>query len=131
MGWRWPLELAADSREAASRQAFVGSRLAMSVSSLPWGRGERYAFRRRVAAVGATRFGDGGPHDRSPPKNPGTRGFRVNISVPDIFCGEATRSASSTKPSPSRAPVIERRPKAGCLGLSQRHFSYKDAPMTA
>jgi hypothetical protein len=49
----------------------------------------------------------------------------MNISVPGVFCGELTRSASSTNPSSSRYQVIDKLPKVGCLGLSQRHFAYK------
>jgi hypothetical protein len=52
------------------------------------------------------------------------------ISVTDIFCGEATQSAGSTNPSPSRYNVIDMVPKARCLGLSQRHSAFKVGPMT-
>jgi hypothetical protein len=48
-------------------------------------------------------------------KNPGKEGFRIHSSVPDIFYGEATRSAGSTKPSPRQFTIIDKLPKAGCL----------------
>jgi hypothetical protein len=62
-------------------------------------------------------------------KNPVRRVFGLNISEPDIFCGAATWSTSSTSPSPRRYPIINSLPKAGCLGLSQRHSAYIGGPM--
>jgi hypothetical protein len=51
-----------------------------------------------------------------------------SISVPDTFGGTAPRSATSTDHSPNRYLVVDMLPHAGCLGLSQRHSTYKGAP---
>jgi hypothetical protein len=83
----------------------------------PRGEARDYAGRWRVP-VGATRHGGGGPHDQLTPEKPGTEGFRINVSVPTIFCGAATRSLYSTNPSPSWYPIIESMPHVVYLGLS-------------
>jgi hypothetical protein len=57
--------------------------------------------------------------------------FGLIISVPNIFWGVATRPTSSTYLSPGRYQVIDRLPKAWCLGLSQRHYACKGAPLTS
>jgi hypothetical protein len=64
-------------------------------------------------------------------KKPVRRVFELNVFKPDIFCGAATRSASSTNPSPFRYPLIDRMPKARCLGLSQRHSAYRGGTLAA
>jgi hypothetical protein len=93
------------------------------------GEARSYADRMRVAAGGATHFGGGGPQDR-PPENPGTEGFRLNISVPNIFCGAATRSACLTTPSLSQYPTIDKLPHTVCSRLSRRRTSYNGGPLT-
>jgi hypothetical protein len=95
------------------------------------GKSISYACRWRVATGGATRSSGGGPRDRPPPKKIGTKGFRVNISVPNIFCGATTRFAFSINPSPSRYPTIDRLPLAACLGLLQRDNARIGGPLTA
>jgi hypothetical protein len=54
------------------------------------GEARNYVGRRMAATGGATRSGGSGPRDRPSAEEPGTEGFRVNISVPEILCGEAT-----------------------------------------
>jgi hypothetical protein len=54
------------------------------------GEERRSEGQRRVGAGGATRSGGGGPQDRPPLEKPGTEGFRINTSVPNIFCKAAT-----------------------------------------
>jgi hypothetical protein len=119
-GWRlrntfWRMGVETDQRWTAGDG--VGGRQpgssAMAIRSLafvqpfefrvsPWGDARGNAGRRRVAAGGATRSSDRGPPDLPPPGNPGTEVFGLNISEPDIFCGAATRSESSSSPSPRR-----------------------------
>jgi hypothetical protein len=84
------------------------------------GEARRNVGQRRVATGVATRYGGGGPQNRPPPEKPGAGGFRISIFAPDIFCGLATRLASSTNPYHSRYRVTDMLPKVGCLGLSQR-----------
>jgi hypothetical protein len=58
------------------------------------------------------------------------RGDWINIPIPTIFTGAATRSLSSTNPSPCRYPFIDRLPQAVCLGLLQRHMARIGGPIT-
>jgi hypothetical protein len=92
--------------------AMVGNRPTLWDSSLPWRRGTRQ---------GSTQAGGGSQHrerqdlagvsmDRSPLVKTGTKGFRFNISIPDIFFSmrKAPQSMFSTQPCPSRYPPIDR-----------------------
>jgi hypothetical protein len=78
-----------------------------------------YAGRWSVVAKGATSYCSKGPPDHPPPEKLGTEDFRINTSVPTIFCGAATRSMCSSNPSPSRYLVTDRLPHVVCLVLSQ------------
>jgi hypothetical protein len=62
--------------------------------------------------------------------NPGTEGFRMNISVHNIFGEAANRSMYSTNPSLNRYPLIDRLPHALYHGLSQRYNARIGAPLT-
>jgi hypothetical protein len=125
LSWKRAWELTADICKLVRRQGARWQSTMHKSLELPLG-----ARREATQAGEATRSGGGGPLDRPPPGKPGTEGYRVKFSVHDIFCGEATRSASSTNPSPSRYPVIDKLPKAWCFGLLQRHYAYKGAPLT-
>jgi hypothetical protein len=88
------------------------------------GEARNYASKRRVAAGGATRSGGRGPHDRPPPEEPSTQGFRINISIPIMFSGAATRSACLTSP-----PIVGTDYRHAALGSVPRviettHCSY-------
>jgi hypothetical protein len=117
------------SKAMAGRSLTTGKPCGTRVSY--GGEARSYACRWMVAAGGTTRSSVGGLHDQLPPeKPPGTEGFDENVSVPNIFCGAATRSMCSTIHPLSRYPFIDRLPHAVCLGLSQRHTARIGGPLT-
>jgi hypothetical protein len=59
---------------AMARCSFAADRPCETLVSLG-GEVRSYSSRWRVATAGATLFGDGSPHDRSPPEKTNTEGF--------------------------------------------------------
>jgi hypothetical protein len=61
----------------------------------------------------------------------GTEGFRINhFRTQHLIRSGDSISGRFDQPLPSQYTIIDRLPKVGCMGLSQRHFAYKGDPLT-
>jgi hypothetical protein len=109
-GCRFKLAVDKGSSVRARRSLALGMPYESRVSHKGEARRYAYARRRRAAAGGATRSSCGGPHDRPPPEESGTEGFRLKYFVPDTSLGRSPRSASLTDP-----PQVVTHLSTGCL----------------
>jgi hypothetical protein len=83
LNWRRALEAAAGTSTMATRSLATVHSFGTRIS--PGCEGRRYACQRKVAAGGATRYGDEGPLDRPPSVNTDTEGFRLGIPYSTFF----------------------------------------------